>query len=104
MAEGKQPKTKTIGYLPIAMVAKLPKWTVYKEKAKQLSALIEEVEVLKSAVRDAIAQGFSQTLEGLQGDLDFVEVSEKKKVRIIVNLRERSARGLDLSQHFAFPC
>ena len=54
MMNQNEPKTKTIGYLPIEKVQTLKGWADYLDKSNKLSSLRTETQKSKNAVRDAL--------------------------------------------------
>jgi hypothetical protein len=97
MAYQDEPKTRTIGYLPMEKVQTLKGWNEYLDKSTQLSALRTETQQAKNFVRDALKQRLDE-----KGDIDFA--AEGNRIRVFQVFRRqqqgRRTRTLDLSSSF----
>ncbi len=97
MADQNEPKTRTIGYLPIEKVQTLNGWGEYLDKSNRLSTLRAETQKAKNSVRDALKHRLNE-----KGDIDFV--AEGDRVRVFQVFRKqqqgRRTRTLDLSSSF----
>jgi hypothetical protein len=97
MAYQDDPKTRTIGYLPIEKVQTLKGWNEYLDKSIKLSALRTETQQAKNFVRDALKQRLDE-----KGDIDFA--AEGNRIRVFQVFRKqqqgRRTRTLDLSSSF----
>jgi hypothetical protein len=98
MADHDEPKTKTIGYLPIEKVQTLNGWDEYQDKSSQLSILRSETQRAKNSVRHALKQRLNE-----KGDIDFA--AEGDRIRVFQVFRKqqqtRRTRALDLSSSFS---
>ena len=97
MADRDEPKTRTIGYLPIKKVQSLTGWEEYLDKSSKLSSLRTETQKAKNSVRDALKQRLNET-----GEIDFA--AEGDRIRVFQVFRKqqqgRRTRTLDLSSSF----
>ena len=97
MTDHDEPKTRTIGYLPIEKAQTLQGWDEYLEKSSKLSILRTETQKAKHSVRDALKQRLNE-----KGEIDFV--AEGDRIRVFQVFRKhqqgRRTRTLDLSSSF----
>ena len=96
MADQDEPRTRTIGYLPLEKVQTLKGWNEYLEKSAQLSSLRIETQRVKNCVKDALRQRLDTA-----GEIDFV--TDGDRVRVFQVLRRQQGRRtklLDLSSSF----
>jgi hypothetical protein len=97
MADQNEPKTRTIGYLPIEKVQTLNGWGEYLDKSNRLSTLRAETRKAKNSVRDSLKQRLNE-----KGDIDFVAEGDRVRVFQVFRkqLQGRRTRTLDLSSSF----
>src|SRR6516162_11304391 len=97
MADQDEPKTRTVGYLPMEKVQTLPGWDEYLDKSTKLSILRTETQKAKNSVRDDLKQRLSE-----KGEIDFV--AEGDRIRVFQVFRKqphvRRTRTPDLSSSF----
>src|SRR3974390_723675 len=82
MAYQDEPKTRTIGYLPIEKVQTLKGWNEYLDKSIKLSALRTETQQAKNFVRDGLKQRLDE-----KGDIDFA--AEGNRIRVFQVFRKQ---------------
>jgi hypothetical protein len=75
MAEQNEPKTKTIGYLPIEKAQTLKGWDEYVDRSTKLSVLRTEAQKAMNFVRDALRERLNEN-----GDIDFVGEGDRIRV------------------------
>jgi hypothetical protein len=97
MAEHDEPKTRTIGYLPLEKVQALKGWDEYLDKSSKLSTLRTETQKAKNSVRDALKQRLNE-----KGDIDFAPEGDRIRVFQVFRKQQqgRRTRTLDLSSSF----
>ena len=96
MAYQDEPKTRTIGYLPMEKVQTLKGWDEYLDKSTKLSILRTETQKAKNSVRDALKQRLDE-----KGDIDFAAEGDRIRVfQVFRKQRQRRTRTPDLSSSF----
>jgi hypothetical protein len=97
MAEHDEPRTRTIGYLPLEKVQALKGWDEYLDKSSRLSTLRTETQKAKNSVRDALKQRLNE-----KGDIDFAAEGDRIRVFHVFRKQQqaRRTRTLDLSSSF----
>ncbi|MGP0094649.1 MAG: hypothetical protein ACLPKB_32570 [Xanthobacteraceae bacterium] len=94
--EGRTPKTKTLGYLPMDKAKKLKGWDDYERKASKFSEAKSEAETAKEVVRSAIRPKFKNA----DGDIDFTPEGNRIKVVAKLEKKGRRTKTRDLSDLF----
>jgi hypothetical protein len=96
MADQDEPKTRTVGYLPMEKVQTLKGWDEYLDKSTKLSNLRTETQKAKDSVRDALKQRLNE-----KGDIDFAAEGDRIRVfQVFRKQQQRRTRTLDLSSSF----
>jgi hypothetical protein len=96
MADQDEPKTRTIGYLPMEKVQTLKGWDEYLDKSTKLSILRTETQKAKNSVRDALKQRLNE-----KGDIDFAAEGDRIRVfQVFRKQQHRRTRTPDLSSSF----
>jgi hypothetical protein len=97
MADQNEPKTKTIGFLPIGKVQTLKGWDEYLDKSSKLSIQRTETQKAKNSVREALKQRLNE-----DSDIDFVTEGDRIRVFRIFRKQQqgRRTKSLDLSSSF----
>jgi hypothetical protein len=96
MADHDEPRTRTIGYLPLEKVQTLKGWNEYQEKSAQLSSLRIETQRVKNCVKDALRQRLDTADE-----IDFVTDGDRVRVfQVFRRQQGRRTKLLDLSSSF----
>jgi hypothetical protein len=97
MADQNEPKTKTIGFLPIEKVQTLNGWGEYADRSTRLSVLRTEAQKAKNSVREALKDRLNEN-----GDIDFVVEGDRIRVFRVFRKQQqgRRIRSLDLSSSF----
>jgi hypothetical protein len=90
----RNPKTKTLGHLPVEKVKMMKEWSPYKAAAAEFSKAKHAAAQTKRAVREALKQRLGLKV------IDFAE--EDEGIRVFEDLQTKKGRAgsVDLSDQF----
>jgi len=97
MNGAKQPKSKTLGHLPVAKLAEVKEWKAFMEKAE----LAKKANDAHEKAKDAMRAMFRKTLKlAADADIEFSKTGDKITVTEILERKTTRSQAKDLSEMF----